>query len=399
MGTSAEIPQRLATFYTADLTGATITELPANFGMKYGIEAIVGPPPANDAGVTAITAPISTCATLSATEDIVVTIKNYGTSAISGFPVSYKINNNAPVTVNYTASIAGGATASYTFTGANAANLSAPGFYTIKAYTSLTGDATHTNDTTTVYLTVGTATVPYFMGFEATDNLLGWSVIDANSDLYTWNIYTSAKYAHTGDGFAAYDYNLDATTAADDWLFTKCISLSSGNSYQLKFYYRALDIAWEEAMNVNIGTVNSVAGMTTQLVDLPSITDTTYPSSTTIFTVPSTGTYYIGFHCKSLANKDLLLIDDISIDLITGVAENSVQDISVYPNPANDKLFILSDNIKNVEIFNLLGKVVFETETINPNGSIDIANLPKGTYIVRITKDNSVISKKINIIR
>ena len=309
------------------------------------------------------------------------------------------MNNGAPVTANYALSIAGGASASYTFTGANAANLSVPGFYTIKAYTSLTGDATHTNDTTTVYLTVGTATVPYFMGFEATENLSGWSVIDANSDLYTWDIYTGAKYAHTGTGFAAYGYNVDAVTAADDWLFTKCISLSAGNSYQLKFYYRALVNLYAEAMNVNIGTVNSVAGMTTQLLDIPSITDTTYPSSTTIFTVPSTGTYYIGFHCKSAADAAYLMLDDISIDLVTGVAENSTQDISVYPNPANDKLFILSENIKNVEIYNLLGKVVFETETLNPNGSIDIANLPKGTYIVRITKDNNVISKKINIIR
>lgn len=247
----------------------------------------IAEPAAIDAGVTAITAPLTTCNNLSSAENIVVTIKNNGATAISNFPVSYKINNNTPVTVTYTGSIASAGTAPYTFTGAQAANLSVAGLYKIKAYTSLSFDGVATNDTTTVNLSIGTASIPYTMGFEATDNLAGWTTLNVNADAFTWGIYTGVKYAHTGLGFTAYPFNTNGTTAADDWLFTKCISMFAGTNYRLRFYCRPFDSSYPEAMNVNIGTAATVVGMATQLVNLPSITDTTYPVSNTVFTVPT----------------------------------------------------------------------------------------------------------------
>ncbi len=399
VGTIDETPQRAATFYTAAITGGTLTELPVSFNLKYGIEAIVGAPPAIDGGVSDITSPLSTCSNLSATENIVVTIENFGSSAISGFPVSYKINNNTPVTVTYSGSIAAGGSASYTFSGANAANLSVPGSYVIKAYTSVPGDANHTNDTTTSYLSVGSASIPYSMGFEDNEDLTGWSILDANTDNFTWGIYTGAKYAHSGTGFAAYGYNTDETTAANDWLFTKCLNLSAGTNYILKFYYRALLNTYPEGLNVNIGTTNSVAGMTTQIVDLPSISDTTYPLSSTTFTVSSSGSYFIGFHCKSAANMAYLMLDDILIDISTGIAENNSSEISVYPNPARNILYV--DNAKDaiIEIYNIFGTLINRNENADFIQTFNISELPSGTYIVRILKDGEIINKKINIIK
>ncbi len=401
LGTFNEIPQRAATFYTAAITGGTLTELPITFNMKYGIEAVVGTPPATDGGVSAITSPVSSCTTLSSSENIVVTIKNYGTSALTGFPVSYKINNNTPVTVTYTGSIAGGATATYTFTGANAANLSVPGNYRIKAYTGVTGDATHTNDTSTVYIYSGAATVPYAMGFETTDDLSGWTILDANTDTFFWDIYSGVKYAHSGTQFAAYIYNSDGVTAADDWLFTKCINLVSGNTYQLKFYYRAMMNVYPEAMNVKIGTTNNVAGMTTQLVDLPSITDTTYPSSITQFTVPSTGNYYIGFHCKSLANEDILILDDITIDMVTGVSANeNPQDISIYPNPASTMVTVVApERVTHLKVLDLLGNVVHEEDGLQNIVTLNTSNYSKGIYFVVVTTEKQTFTRKIQIIK
>ncbi|HOY32346.1 MAG TPA: choice-of-anchor J domain-containing protein [Bacteroidales bacterium] len=271
----------------------------------------VAEPLAVDAGVAEITSPVSSCSALSSSENVVVKIKNYGTSAISGFPVSYRINYGTPVTVTYTSSIAGGDSATYTFTGANAANLSAPGNYLIEAYTAVSGDANLANDTAAAYLFSGADNVPMTMGFENTDNLLGWTLLDANSDGYFWQIFSGATYAHTGTNFAGYHWN--SSSAADDWLFSKCLNLNAGQTYNLQFYYRAMDASYPEAMNVNIGTTNDAAGMTTQLVDLPSISNVTYQASLTSFSVPATGTYYLGFHCKSAADMYYLLLDDISV--------------------------------------------------------------------------------------
>ena len=80
-----------------------------------------------------------------------VTVKNFGSSAASNFPVSYQLANGTPVTQNYTQSLASGATANVTFT----TNCDLTGVYystPFKAYTGLSSDTYHGNDTTTIYL-------------------------------------------------------------------------------------------------------------------------------------------------------------------------------------------------------------------------------------------------------
>ena len=107
--------------------------------------------PQHDVGVTAITAPVSQSNNFSANETVTVTVQNFGTQAASNFPVSYKLGNNAPVTQNYSGSLAVGATANMTFT----TNCDLTGVYLatpFKAYTGLTTDTYHNNDTVTIIL-------------------------------------------------------------------------------------------------------------------------------------------------------------------------------------------------------------------------------------------------------
>ncbi len=375
---------------------------------------LVYEPPTIDGGVTDITAPVSSCAGLTSSENVVVKIRNYGLTAISGFPVSYKINNNTPVTVTYTGSIAAGDSATYTFTGANAANLSTAGTYLIKAYTGISGDGVHTNDTSAIYVYSGQATVPYTVGFEGAESL-GWTLEDANTDGSSWDIYGGASLAHTGNNFAAYSYN--SASAADDWLFTRCIQLNAGTNYQLKFYYRALDGGYPEAMNVNIGTDNSSTAMTTQLVDIPNIADTNYLLSTTGFTVPATGEYYIGFHCKSAADMYLLLLDDVSVTVgtvIDGGAADVVSPVSSctpIPYPTNVVVKIKNYGTSPISGFPVSYQVNNGTvQTVTYSGTIaagDSANYTftglhagdfhvPGTYIIKaytgITSDVNTLN-------
>jgi hypothetical protein len=69
-----------------------------------------------------------------------------------------------------------------------------------------------------------------------------------------------------------------------------------------------------------------------------------------------------------------------------------VSNISIYPNPVVDKLFIqgLSDASK-VSIYNILGKLVLSKITLN---AIDVAHLQSGMYIVKIVGGEKEIVKK-----
>jgi endonuclease I/chitodextrinase len=70
--------------------------------------------------------------------------------------------------------------------------------------------------------------------------------------------------------------------------------------------------------------------------------------------------------------------------------------LKIYPNPTNgDKIYFnLTQNLE-VAIYTILGKLI-QTESLNPNtNSMDISNLPKGMYIVKMNTENEFITKKI----
>lgn len=139
----------------------------------------------------------------------------------------------------------------------------------------------------------------------------GWSVDNTNADGYTWESYSSSSYACSGNQMAAIRWNSSA--AMDDWLFTPVLALDSTHNYTLVFNYRVASSTYPENLTVYIGTTATPAGQTTQLVDLASITTTTCTASGTPFTVPTTGSYYIGFHGHSLANEFRLIVDDVVV--------------------------------------------------------------------------------------
>ncbi|MES2764878.1 MAG: T9SS type A sorting domain-containing protein [Bacteroidota bacterium] len=60
--------------------------------------------------------------------------------------------------------------------------------------------------------------------------------------------------------------------------------------------------------------------------------------------------------------------------------------LSIYPNPAQDKLFIHSDNITKYSIISVTGQTVLSGEAL-PLKPIDLNNLPAGVYAIVITTD------------
>ena len=51
---------------------------------------------------------------------------------------------------------------------------------------------------------------------------------------------------------------------------------------------------------------------------------------------------------------------------------------------------------KNVEIYSMLGQQVY-TKSVQPNETIDIYNLNRGIYMVRIEEDGKIATRKLVI--
>ena len=270
----------------------------------------------SNAGVSAHITPVSACGL--GNEDIKVAVQNFGSAPISNIPIHYKINGGTAVNETVTSTIPAGGFVYYTFT--TQANLSTQGLYSIKVYTSLTGDAMIADDTLTFNVeNVANASIPYSMGFEPSEDFNGWTIIDANADNYTWSIVSTG--GHNGPYCAKYVYN--PASAADDWIVSKCLLLDATRTYKLSYWYRCESANYPEKLRTFIGTAPAVSSLSTLINDLANINDTLYTQSNSFFAVPTSGVYYMGWNCFSTINGYNLYLDDISITDASGINESN----------------------------------------------------------------------------
>ena len=92
-------------------------------------------------------------------------------------------------------------------------------------------------------------------------------------------------------------------------------------------------------------------------------------------------------------------IDDITFPgntLIMNVESTSYdKNVTIYPNPASDVIYVKGDDIQYVEIYNSIGLKVI-SKNVNDSESINIADLTSGLYFVKTSdKEGNVSTTKI----
>ena len=83
----------------------------------------------------------------------------------------------------------------------------------------------------------------------------------------------------------------------------------------------------------------------------------------------------------------------------TGVGEINAVTSSVFPNPFNEKITVISHNANHVALYDVLGNVVKHAvaEAGQTTISLDVADLPKGIYFIRLLNDGAILAtKKMN---
>jgi hypothetical protein len=141
-----------------------------------------------------------------------------------------------------------------------------------------------------------------------------------------------------------------------------------------------------------IGTFSGGSSNFAADVTLRRKSTVTGPSTT--FSLSSDWDSYSSDTCSNLGSRTS------STDVKESTATDLDSDaISLYPNPSTGN-FTISYNNSNipytVEIFSLVGQVIFEKKNISET-SVQITNIPKGVYVIKITNDSKSISKKMII--
>ncbi len=108
-------------------------------------------------------------------------------------------------------------------------------------------------------------------------------------------------------------------------------------------------------------------------------------------------------YCDSIGESEIVFRDDtgfsinvISLPNVTSINDKieSNQAVDIYPNPTSSQLSIVSDlQITEIDIVDISGKTIM---TIEQNtGSINIADLPAGVYLIKLVTDKKTITRKL----
>ena len=101
-------------------------------------------------------------------------------------------------------------------------------------------------------------------------------------------------------------------------------------------------------------------------------------------------------HCFSsdIENSEVVVPVSLTITDVS-VNEHNQIEVKVYPNPATNFVQVSSDQIQRVEIYNMMGQLVFEQNYNESHIVIPTSSIAPGTYAVKVTASNGTITKQV----
>ncbi|WP_397445137.1 T9SS type A sorting domain-containing protein [Polaribacter sp. R77954] len=131
-----------------------------------------------------------------------------------------------------------------------------------------------------------------------------------------------------------------------------------------------------------------------------SSTDTTPPSSINLFILRQ----------DSSGETPSMQIDELRIsdswadvtpkDTTASIDRNQIEGFATYPNPVTNNQFTITSNsieIKEISIFNVIGKRVLSTSVVGTKSTIDVSSIASGLYILKVTEGNKTATSKLVI--
>ncbi len=377
---------------------------------------------ADDAGIDNIIVPNGPIC--SATIDPVVSLKNYGTNALTSAIINYQVDAGPINTYNWAGNIASCA-ASVTVTLPNLA-VSA-GVHTFNAYTSNPNGVTDpnaANNTSNSNFSSGAAGValPQQQGFESvTFPPANWVLTNPDAS-YTWERTTQAAKSGTA---SVYMNNFDyAANGEIDDLDMLPVDLTTASNPELSFWvaYRLYTDTndnpnFSDTLEVMVST-DCGATFTSVYKKFSVALTTAVPYFSTALFIPTAaqwrkeiislgafaaaGNLIVRFH-HTTDYENNMYIDDINIDQATGISSILADpSFTVYPVPANGIVNVQWGSVINtdvsVTITNSIGETVLKNEVKNYSGFVmpfDLSNHANGIYFIEAVSGNKIINQKI----
>lgn len=340
----------------------------------------------------------------------VVTIRNNGVDNITEADVSYVLNSDDPVVVNWTGSLETGETADVSFDAIDIVT----GNHVFVATVTVAGDENPDNNSMTRNFTVADCSesinIPFNEDFDSADLPSCW-IVQNQHPTHTWASTTGYNIGGTTPvdpqiGSHFWYVNWSDTQAQDEWLISPSFDLSDVPNPEMKFWFNG-NYHWSVDPNDNCDLILLVSVDGGDWVEVWNETDhpdftSTAASYVWLETIIDLGNYvgvadfrfafrYTGFDGAQFA------IDNITIEEqgTTSACINKLSiGIDVYPNPADSHIIISLQEISSgnsLSIYNQLGQKVINAEINTQLFEVSVKDLSKGMYFINIIDSNGVI--------
>lgn len=279
-------------------------------------------------------------------------------------------------------------------------NLTAPNpqsIYSIQYSTATPPNSPFNNTVTT---TTGIVTAVATSGYFLEDSAKVWNGIYVYDNLYSPAIGDKVSVTGTVKEFHGFT---EFTT------ITGLTVLSSGNTLPAPVIITAANIA-----DTTVG--EPYEGILVKIINVPCAKlpnnfgewalfsgDSAHVGSLIFGYTPVLGAYYdiegvlyLGYHNYFIEPRDINDIYSYSgINELSAASAN----VSMYPNPANDALFISNlSGATTITISNLIGETIKEIKVSGDDVKINVANLPSGLYVITLQDETKLIAvKKLSV--
>lgn len=101
---------------------------------------------------------------------------------------------------------------------------------------------------------------------------------------------------------------------------------------------------------------------------------------------------------KNTSSGDRVTIDDLSWTCYPSlsVADETLKQLKIYPNPVKtNTIYFNTGKTLDIKIYDILGKLVTSKTINNSNNYVDISNINKGIYLVKMTSGKETSVKKL----
>ncbi len=228
----------------------------------------------------------------------------------------------------------------------------------------------------------------------------------AGPDVETQKAWFENFYTEKIDVPAVYTIDLTGNLVSDNpSLYNINIDIEETFSYftdetRMMVVLTESNIAYDWGSSPAMSEVNGVtremypgAGGTT--LDFSSVTTFNTTISVEIDPLWVTNNCDIVVYIQNVVTGNIQQANKIALSTIVNVADVKGVNFNIYPNPTSGLVNIENAEGATIELVNVLGQSIVKVDNAKSSEIIDFSGNKSGTYIVRVTDNNSIVTKKI----